>query len=53
MTVRMDDGTESECGPDEVVRIEPGHDAWVAGDAACVVVDFGVAPDYAKHTDQR
>lgn len=49
MAVRMDDGTEGEAGPDEVVRIEPGHDAWVVGDAPCVVVDFGIAPTYAQH----
>jgi quercetin dioxygenase-like cupin family protein len=49
MTVRMDDGSEGECGPDEVVKIDPGHDAWVTGDVPCVVVDFGIASDYAQH----
>ena len=48
MGVRMDDGSEGECGPNDVVRIEPGHDAWVVGDEACVVVDFGPSPAYAK-----
>jgi quercetin dioxygenase-like cupin family protein len=48
MGVRMNDGTEGEVGPDEVARIEPGHDAWVVGDETCVVVDFGVSPAYAK-----
>jgi hypothetical protein len=51
MTVRMDDGTEGQCGPDQVMRIEPGHDAWVEGDVPCVVVDFGIAPTYAQHRD--
>jgi quercetin dioxygenase-like cupin family protein len=51
MTVRMDDGAESECGPDDVAKIDPGHDAWVTGDVPCVVVDFGIASDYAKHAD--
>ena len=51
MTVRMDDGAESECGPDDVAKIDPGHDAWVTGDVPCVVVDFGIASDYAKHSD--
>ena len=50
MVVRMDDGAEGECGPDDVVRIDPGHDAWVVGDVPCVVVDFGIAPSYAQHT---
>ena len=48
MKVRMDDGTDGEAGPGDVVRIEPGHDAWVVGDEACQVVDFGVSPAYAK-----
>lgn len=48
MLVRMDDGTEGEAGPNEVVRIEPGHDAWVVGDEPCVVVDFGASSSYAR-----
>jgi hypothetical protein len=47
MTVRMNDGTEATVGPGDVVRIEPGHDAWVVGDEACVLLDTGVAA-YAK-----
>ncbi|WP_395657816.1 cupin domain-containing protein [Nocardioides sp.] len=47
MTVRMDDGTEASVGPGDVVRIEPGHDAWVDGDEPCVLLDTGVAA-YAK-----
>ena len=48
MGVRMDDGSEGEVGPNSVARIEPGHDAWVVGDEACKVVDFGPSPTYAK-----
>ena len=48
MHVRMNDGTEGEFGENEVVRVEPGHDAWVVGDEPCTVVDFGVSPAYAK-----
>lgn len=47
MTVRMDDGTEVSMGPGDVVAIDPGHDAWVDGDEACVFLDTGVAA-YAK-----
>jgi uncharacterized cupin superfamily protein len=43
MTVRMDDGTETAIGTGDVVVIEPGHDAWVDGDEACVLYDTGVA----------
>jgi hypothetical protein len=45
--VRMDDGTEQSIGAGDVVLIEPGHDAWVDGDEACVLYDTGVAA-YAK-----
>jgi mannose-6-phosphate isomerase-like protein (cupin superfamily) len=51
MAIRMDDGTEAEVSPDAAVRVDPGHDAWVVGDVPCVVVDFGIAPTYAKHRD--
>jgi quercetin dioxygenase-like cupin family protein len=47
MTVRADDGTEVTFGPGDVFVIEPGHDAWVVGDEACVGYDTGIAP-YAK-----
>ena len=43
MRLKMDDGTESEAGPGAVVVIEPGHDAWVVGDEACVLIDFGAS----------
>jgi quercetin dioxygenase-like cupin family protein len=48
MRVRMDDGTEREVGPGQVVVIPPGHDAWVVGDEPCVQVDFTGMADYAK-----
>lgn len=47
MVVRMDDGTEATIEPGDVVVIEPGHDAWVVGDEACIFLDTGVA-GYAK-----
>lgn len=49
MHVRMNDGTELEVGPGDAVVIPPGHDAWIVGDATCVMIDFGGdAADYAK-----
>ena len=48
MKVVMDDGTEGEAGPGDVVRIDPGHDAWIVGDETCQVVDFAVSPAYAR-----
>src|SRR6478672_7303369 len=32
MMIKMDDGTEMECTPGQLVEIMPGHDAWVVGD---------------------
>jgi uncharacterized cupin superfamily protein len=49
MTVRSDDGTEVTVEPGDVFVMEPGHDAWVVGDEACVMYDTGIAP-YAKPT---
>src|ERR671939_833674 len=36
MKVMMDDGTEQEVGPGNIVAIPPGHDAEVVGNEACV-----------------
>ena len=43
MRVAMDGGTEAEAGPGAVVVIQPGHDAWIVGDEACVFIDFGAS----------
>src|SRR3990170_2919515 len=48
MRVVMADGREFESGPGDVAVIPPGHDAWVVGDEAVVVVDWGGAANYAK-----
>jgi quercetin dioxygenase-like cupin family protein len=47
-TIRMDDGTELEIGPGDVVSIPAGHDGWTVGNEACVVLDFAGMADYAK-----
>ena len=48
MHVVMDDGTEEDYGPGDVMICPPGHDAWIVGDDACVVVDWQGATNYAK-----
>jgi hypothetical protein len=48
LRVRMDDGTEFECHPGDVSFLPSGHDAWVVGDEAAVVVDFQGMLDYGK-----
>ncbi len=46
--VLMDDGSELEIGPGDVVSIPAGHDAWTIGNEPCVVLDFAGMADYAK-----
>jgi quercetin dioxygenase-like cupin family protein len=48
MTVRMNDGTEENYDPGDVMAIAPGHDAWVVGQEPCVVLDWLGYSDYAK-----
>lgn len=48
MKVYMDDGSETEVGPGDVMAIAPGHDAEVLGDEPCVTIDWGQFGDYAK-----
>lgn len=48
MHVAMDDGTESDAGPGDLVNIAPGHDGWVVGNEPCVMLDFEGASNYAK-----
>lgn len=43
------DGEESEVGPGDVVSVPAGHDGWVVGDEAVVMIDMDEgAADYAK-----
>jgi cupin domain len=48
MRVRMDDGSETECGPGDAAVIPPGHDAWVVGNEPCVGIDFTGSKTFAK-----
>jgi hypothetical protein len=48
MRVMMDDGTQAEAGPGDVVWIAPGHDAEIIGDETCVFIDFSGFETYAK-----
>jgi mannose-6-phosphate isomerase-like protein (cupin superfamily) len=48
MKIVMDDGSDVEIGPGELVDIPAGHDAEVVGDEACVFVDFGDVSNYAS-----
>jgi len=48
--LKHDDGSELEIGPGDAYIIEPGHDAWVVGDAPFVAYEFdsGTAGTYAR-----
>ena len=48
MHVVMDDGSEADFGPSDVMIVPSGHDAWTVGDEACVVIDWQGFADYAK-----
>ena len=48
MRVVSDNGEEMEYGPGDFAAMAPGHDAWVVGDEACVVIDWQGYADYAK-----
>jgi hypothetical protein len=48
LRIRMDDGVEFDCRPGDVSLLPSGHDAWVVGNDAAVVVDFQGMLDYAR-----
>jgi quercetin dioxygenase-like cupin family protein len=50
LRVRMDDGQEFECGPGDVSLLPSGHDAWVVGREAVVVVDFQGMAHYGRRS---
>ncbi len=50
MHIAMDDGTEQDIGPGQVVNIPPGHDGWVVGNEPVVFIDIVGMQNYAKQT---
>jgi class 3 adenylate cyclase len=42
------DGLEMEVGPGVIFEVQPGHDAWVIGDEACIVYDFAGMRTFAR-----
>jgi mannose-6-phosphate isomerase-like protein (cupin superfamily) len=53
LRVRMDDGTEEECGPGEALYVPAGHDAWIVGNEPFVAVDFTGMKEYAANTSKK
>jgi class 3 adenylate cyclase len=51
--VQMDGGEPQEFGPNSVLDLPPGHDAWVVGDEQAVIVDMsGNSADFALAAPQ-
>jgi hypothetical protein len=48
LRIQMADGTELDAVAGDVTALPSGHDAWVVGDEAAVVIDWWGATDYAK-----
>ncbi|MEI8393647.1 MAG: cupin domain-containing protein [Rhodospirillaceae bacterium] len=48
LAYKMNDGTVAEFGPGDVSHVPPGHDAWVVGDEAAVVLDIAGGYNYAR-----
>jgi mannose-6-phosphate isomerase-like protein (cupin superfamily) len=46
----MEDGTERDIGPGEVVNIPSGHDGWVVGNVPVVFIDITGMENYARRT---
>jgi hypothetical protein len=44
---RAETALEREFGPGDTFHMPPGHDAWIVGDEACVLLDFGGLKGYA------
>jgi len=49
LVAELSDGTRLESGPGSVFVIPAGHDAWVAGDEPCVIVQFDASESAARH----
>ena len=44
----MEDGTELDFGPGDLVLIPAGHDGWTIGDEPAVLLQIAGAAEYAK-----
>lgn len=51
--IAMDDGEAYDLGPGDIAVVPPGHDAWVVGDEACVMLDFRGMGEYARRGAER
>ena len=45
---RMDDGSDMEFGPGDLLYVPPGHDGWTVGNEPVVFLQIEGAAKYAK-----
>ena len=48
LRIRTSNGEEFDARPGQVTTLPSGHDAWVVGDEAVVLIDWHGASQYAK-----
>jgi quercetin dioxygenase-like cupin family protein len=46
--VKMNDGSEEEYGPGDVLYILPGHNTWVVGNESYTGIEIATMDNYAK-----
>jgi mannose-6-phosphate isomerase-like protein (cupin superfamily) len=46
--VKMNDGSEEEYGPGDVLYVPPGHNSWVVGNEPYVGIEIATMDNYAK-----
>jgi hypothetical protein len=51
MHIQYDDGSAVDLRGGDIIDLPEGHDAWVIGDEACVVLD--VSPDTSRYAAPR
>lgn len=51
--IRTAEGDELETRAGDVTALRSGHDAWVVGDEAVVLIDWSGAADYAKESPTK
>ena len=50
LKVVMDDGSQEEFGPGDIMMLPPGHHAWTVSEEPCVFVEFSQGNEYyASH----
>jgi hypothetical protein len=53
MHIVMDDGTQMDLGPGQVVNIPPGHDGWVVGNEPVMFIDITGMENYALRSSSK